>query len=52
MTDILNYGVKDIKTLEGIEAISLRPGMYIGSTGKEGVFQITLEIIANAIDEY
>lgn len=52
MTDILNYGVKDIKTLEGIEAIRLRPGMYIGSTGKEGVFQITLEIISNAIDEY
>ena len=26
-----DYGVKDIKTLEGIEAIRLRPGMYIGS---------------------
>lgn len=48
----LNYGVKDIKTLEGIEAIRLRPGMYIGSTGPEGVKQITLEIISNAIDEY
>ena len=47
-----NYGVKDIKTLEGIEAIRLRPGMYIGSTGPEGVEQITLEIISNAIDEY
>ena len=49
---IENYGVKDIKTLEGIEAIRLRPGMYIGSTGPEGVKQITLEIISNAIDEY
>lgn len=48
----LNYGVKDIKTLEGIEAIRLRPGMYIGSTGPEGVKQITLEIISNAVDEY
>lgn len=48
----LDYGVKDIKTLEGIEAIRLRPGMYIGSTGPEGVKQITLEIISNAIDEY
>ena len=47
-----NYGVKDIKTLEGIEAIRLRPGMYIGSTGPEGVKQITLEIISNAVDEY
>lgn len=48
----LNYGVKDVKTLESIEAIRLRPGMYIGSTGLEGVKQITLEIISNAIDEY
>ena len=47
-----NYGVKDIKTLEGIEAIRLRPGMYIGSTGPDGVKHITLEIISNAIDEY
>lgn len=47
-----NYGVKDIKTLEGIEAIRLRPGMYIGSTGPEGVQHITLEIISNVVDEY
>ncbi len=47
-----DYGVKDIKTLEGIEAIRLRPGMYIGSTGPEGVKHITLEIISNAVDEY
>lgn len=46
------YGIKDIKTLEGIEAIRLRPGMYIGSVGPEGVRHITLEIISNAIDEY
>ena len=49
---VLNYGVEDIKTLEGIEAIRLRPGMYIGSTGPEGVKQITLEIISNAVDVY
>ena len=47
-----NYGVKDIKTLEGIEAIRLRPGMYIGSTGPDGVRHIALEIISNAVDEY
>lgn len=47
-----SYGVEDIKTLEGIEAIRTRPGMYIGSVGTEGVWQITLEIISNAIDEY
>ena len=48
----IDYGVKDIKTLEGIEAIRLRPGMYIGSTGPDGVKHITLEIISNAVDEY
>ena len=48
----MDYGVKDIKTLEGIEAIRLRPGMYIGSTGPDGVKHITLEIISNAVDEY
>jgi DNA gyrase subunit B len=48
----MNYGVEDIKTLEGIEAIRLRPGMYIGSVGPEGVRHITLEIISNAVDEY
>ena len=47
-----NYGVKDIRTLEGIEAIRIRPGMFIGSVGPEGVRHITLEIISNAVDEY
>lgn len=49
---MIDYGVKDIRTLEGIEAIRLRPGMYIGSVGPDGVKHITLEIISNAVDEY
>ena len=49
---MVNYGVEQIKTLEGIEAIRLRPGMYIGSVGPQGVQHITLEIISNAVDEY
>ena len=48
----IEYGVNQIKTLEGIEAIRLRAGMYIGSVGPEGVRHITLEIISNVIDEY
>ena len=48
----MNYGVEQIKTLEGIEAIRLRPGVYIGSIEQEGVHHITLEIISNVIDEY
>lgn len=51
-TSMVDYGVKDIRTLEGMEAIRTRPGMYIGDIGKEGIWQITLEIISNAIDEY
>lgn len=47
-----DYGVKDIRTLEGMEAIRLRPGMFIGSVGPDGVKHITLEIISNAVDEY
>ena len=47
-----DYGIEDIRTLEGIEAIRLRPGMFIGSVGPDGVRHITLEIISNAIDEY
>lgn len=47
-----DYGVNDIRTLEGMEAIRLRPGMFIGSVGPDGVRHITLEIISNAVDEY
>ena len=47
-----DYGIKDIRTLEGIEAIRIRPGMFIGSVGPAGVQHITLEIISNAVDEY
>ena len=49
---VIDYGVEQIKTLEGIEAIRLRPGMYIGSVGPDGVRHIALEIISNAVDEY
>lgn len=49
---MLEYGTDQIRTLEGIEAIRTRPGMYIGSIGPEGVSHITLEIISNAVDEY
>lgn len=52
MAVTIDYGVNDIKTLEGMEAIRTRPGMYIGDVGTEGIWQITLEIISNAVDEY
>lgn len=48
----VEYGVNQVQTLEGIEAIRKRPGMYVGSIGIDGLHHITLEIISNSIDEY
>lgn len=46
------YGVEQLSELEGIKAIRLRPGMYIGSVSEDGLHHVTLEIISNSIDEY
>jgi DNA gyrase subunit B len=45
------YGAEAIRILEGLEAVRVRPAMYIGSTGEAGLHHLVYEVVDNSVDE-
>ncbi len=52
MENNISYGAKDIVVLEGLDAVRMRPGMYIGSVSLRGLNHLIYEIMDNSVDEH
>ena len=50
-TPASDYGAKDIQVLEGLDPVRKRPGMFIGSTGPDGLHHLVWEVLDNSLDE-
>ncbi len=48
---VTRYDADSIVVLEGLQAVRMRPAMYVGSTGSEGVMQLVVEVLQNSLDE-